>query len=87
MSQAVGSYACSYHVLPLPDSANTRYHVVSFRSFYDHQSPSFITGLQHHVNLNVCTQPLQGISDGMAIECAATMHYCNQVGLCVYVFV
>jgi len=71
-----GSFACSYHVLPI--DKQEQYHVVKFRMKYDPTSPARINGMAHHVNLNACERPLQ-YGDGQAVNCDAVMSQCNLI--------
>ena len=69
VSAASGSYACSYHALPLADPTNIRYHVVKYGLQYDAANPSVVAGLQHHVNIMACTGAVDGLTDGQAVPC------------------
>jgi len=70
-----GSFACSYHVLPVPK----KMHIVNFKARYSSNSPSNKAGLQHHVDMNSCTQAIPGAKDGGHIPCAQTMQHCSSI--------
>eukprot|EP00927_Polykrikos_kofoidii_P030092 TRINITY_DN25950_c0_g1_i1.p1 TRINITY_DN25950_c0_g1~~TRINITY_DN25950_c0_g1_i1.p1 ORF type:complete len:925 (-),score=69.25 TRINITY_DN25950_c0_g1_i1:116-2890(-) len=74
VSTAAGSYACSYHTLPI--DASKRQHIVYFKTV--RSGPALDAGLSHHVVMNACAAPLPGIGDGDAVPCDDTMDSCSE---------
>merc|ERR1719210_72807 len=77
---AAGSYACSYHVLPIPDKAKD-YHIIQWKATWDKRSPAYAAGVQHHVDVNACTQAPPGVRHGQDFDCKKGMTYCSETFL------
>lgn len=78
--RAAGSYVCSYHVLPLPNKAKP-YHIVQWKAQWDKTSPAYRAGVQHHVDLNACSQAPPGVAHGQSFPCEKGMTYCSETML------
>eukprot|EP01130_Rhizamoeba_saxonica_P014314 TRINITY_DN6247_c0_g1_i1.p1 TRINITY_DN6247_c0_g1~~TRINITY_DN6247_c0_g1_i1.p1 ORF type:complete len:777 (-),score=197.49 TRINITY_DN6247_c0_g1_i1:23-2353(-) len=68
---ASGSYGCSYHILP----SDKKYHLVKYKVL---RGTADSNDVLHHVNLNVCENPVDGLVDGEVVNCDVVMGSCSE---------
>lgn len=76
VSNKGGSYVCSLHKIPVSD--RQKYHIVHYALKYNERSPSYVEGLQHHVDLQRCQKQIPGVGNGGFVHCDSAMALCSE---------
>eukprot|EP00928_Gymnodinium_smaydae_P051892 TRINITY_DN3557_c0_g1_i1.p1 TRINITY_DN3557_c0_g1~~TRINITY_DN3557_c0_g1_i1.p1 ORF type:complete len:1010 (+),score=100.70 TRINITY_DN3557_c0_g1_i1:59-3031(+) len=79
VSASSGSFAYSYHKFDIDSSK--QFHIVAWAVIWDRNSPAVKAGLNHHLDLKRCKEPIPGATLGGSVSKGLVMAHCGDLFL------